>query len=173
MAQPGSVPPPLEPTPFGRPPEARPARSGCGRAALIGCGVVVVLVGIAAIVFMMNYKRYAGGLLSWSFGKLEEQIFAGMAPDVTQEERDRLRAAFRDALAAAQSGQSDPQALSRIQGQVMEVAQRQKGQISREDVRKLTEALEAVAGKGASPPAASEPALEGEPVDGSGTEPPG
>jgi hypothetical protein len=32
---------------------------------------------------------------------------------------------------------------------VMQIAQRGKGQVSREDVRRLTEALEAVAGRGA------------------------
>src|SRR5262245_51172507 len=98
MAQPGNVPPPLEPTPFSRPTEApRPARSGCGRAALIGCGALIVVVGICAIVFFMNAQRFAGKMLTWSFSKLEQQISANMAPDVPQEERERLHTAFRDA----------------------------------------------------------------------------
>jgi hypothetical protein len=166
MAQPGNVPPPLEPSPFGRPAETpRPARSGCGRAALIGCGALLVLLGICAVIFFMNAQRFAGRMLSWSFGKLETQIFANMAPDVPQEERERLRTAFRDALAAASSGKGEPKNLQAIQGEVMQIAQRGKGQVSRADVRRLTEALEAVAGKGASPGGGAEPT-------GRGTEPP-
>jgi hypothetical protein len=165
MAQPGSVPPPpLEPTPFGRPLEPRPARRGCGKPVMIGCGVLLVLLGIAAILLIANARRFSGALLGWSLANLEKQIFAAMPPEVTPEERERLRAAFAAALTTLRSGRFDPQrhpeVLSQVQSEMMQIATSQ-GKITREDVLDLTRALEAIA---AGAPADEQPAGGTEPA---------
>jgi hypothetical protein len=158
MAQPGSVPPPLEPTPFGNAPQPGPARrGGCGKPVMIGCAALLVLLGIAAILVVANARRFSGALLSWSLGNLEKQIFATMPQDVTAEEREHLRTAFGSALAAIRSGRFDPQRLPEVQSEIMQIA-RSQGKITREDVLDLTQALEAIA---ASAPPGEQPAPAG------------
>ena len=131
--------------------------------AMIGCAGLLVLLGICAIVFFLNARRFSGALLSWSLGNLEKQIFATMPQDVTPEERERLRAAFASALATIRSGRFDPQRLPEVQSEIMQIA-RSQGKITREDVLDLTKALEAIAastppGEQPAPGGATEPAL--------------
>ena len=147
MSQPGSVPPPLEPTPFGRPPgQPAPAagRGGCGKPVMFGCAALLVLLGIGAIVFIANAARFSGWLLSWSLGNLEKQVMAGLPQDVTPAERERLRAAFGSALGAIRAGRYDPQRLPGMQSEIMEIA-RNQGKVTRQDVLDLTKALEDIA----------------------------
>jgi hypothetical protein len=183
MTQPGTPPPPFEPTPFG-PPVTSPGlapgkeRSGCGRAALIGCGALVVVCGLVLILVAANAKRAASFMLTWSFNKLEQQISAQMPADVTPAERERLSAAFASAVRAAKEGRVDPARAQTMQGQVLSIARRPKGKITRQDILDLTQSLEGMAqGTPATTPGKEgfgKGAAEGEPVPtevGNPTEP--
>ena len=122
----------------------RPSAGGAARARplLIGCGALLLLLGIAAIVLVAKRAEFVG----WMFQKLEAQILAKLPEDVTPEERQRLDQAFDSAAAAIGSGTADQAEADQLNAVLLELAQGGR-QITREDVLKLTRALEEVAGK--------------------------
>lgn len=164
--------PPPPPAPPGRPFEAVPRRSpkGCGRPLLVGCGVLAVLVGVAAIVFLLK----AQDLLSWTMEKLEEQIVAALPEDVTAEERQRLERGFDAAIAKIRAGEIEPPSLTALQRQLQQAAAKApRKDLTREDVLDLLSALERVGGllpaddePGEPPPAEPAPPAAEEPPSG-------
>jgi hypothetical protein len=132
--------PPPPPSPFNPgQPRSGPSRS---RPLLIGCGVVFVLLGIAAIVLVVKMPA----LVDWVFHRFEQQVLAKLPPDVTPEERQRLDAAFDDAARAIGENKADPGKVQKLNTTLMEMGQSSR-QITREDAMKLLESLEEVAGK--------------------------
>lgn len=144
MSEP-TIPPPSPPA-AGRPftGEPRPVRmSGCGRPALIGCGVVVVLLGVAAIVLVAKAKD----LLAWTMGELQEQVMAALPEDVTAAERSRLDRGFDAALERIYAGEVEPPALYALQRQLMNAAEKSQAKtLTRDDALDLLSALERVGG---------------------------
>lgn len=139
------MPPPPPPAPPGRPFEAapRPSPKGCGRPLLVGCGALAVLVGIAAIVFVLKAKD----LLTWTMEKLEDQVVAALPEDVTAEERSRLARGFDAAIAKIRAGEIEPPSLTALQRQLQQAAEKAPSkQLTREDVLDLLSALERVGG---------------------------
>lgn len=118
------------------------APGGCGRPLLIGCGVLIVLLGIAAAVFVIKAKD----LFGWAMARFEEEVVRMLPDDLTGEERQRLDAAFDAALAAWDAGEADPVALQRLQEELWHTVSRSDGKLTREQVVNLTRALERVAG---------------------------
>jgi hypothetical protein len=115
---------------------------GCGQPLLIGCGILIVLLGIAAAVFVVKAKD----LFGWAMARFEEEVVQMLPDDLPAEERARLNAAFDAALEAWDAGEADPVALQRLQEQLWQTVSRDTGKLSREEVSKLTRALEEVAG---------------------------
>jgi ATP-dependent exoDNAse (exonuclease V) alpha subunit len=109
---------------------------------LIGCGALLLLLGIAAIVLVAKRAEFVG----WMFQKLEAQILAKLPEDVTPEERQQLDRSFDAAAEAIGSGTANQAKADQLNAVLLELAQGGR-QISREDVLKLTHALEEVAGK--------------------------
>jgi hypothetical protein len=109
---------------------------------LIGCGALLVLLGIAAVALVAKRAEFMG----WMFDKLEAQVVAKLPEDVTPEERQRLDQAFDAAADAIGSGKADPAKAEQLNPVLLDVAQGGR-KITREDVLKLTRALEEVAGK--------------------------
>lgn len=142
------TPPPTSASPFnpGRPPSAGGASRT--RPLLIGCGALLVLLGIAAVILVA--KR--ADLVGWLYQKLEAQIVAKLPEDVTSEERQRLGQAFDAAAEAIGSGTPDLAKADQLNSKLLELSQAGR-KITREDVLELTRTLEAVAGK--KPPSAS------------------
>ncbi|HJX28939.1 MAG TPA: hypothetical protein VJ885_13590 [Thermoanaerobaculia bacterium] len=142
MAQPPDQPPysasPFNPTPGGRP----PGRSGCSKPLLIGCGAVLLLLGIGLIAMIYNAPK----IVQWSFKAMEQDILGRLGPDVAPEDRARLVAAFEDARGAVAGNKVDVTKLQPFQNKVMEVAPANK-KLTREEVLELTRALEELAGK--------------------------
>jgi hypothetical protein len=136
-------PPTSPPSPF-NPERTRAAAGGPSRAKplLIGCGVLLVLLGIAAVLLVAKRAQLVG----WMFHKMEAQILAKVPEDVTPAERQRLSRAFDAAEEVMGSGTPDPAKAERLNAVLLELAQGGR-QITREDVLKLTTALEDVAGK--------------------------
>ncbi|HEX6862399.1 MAG TPA: hypothetical protein VF414_06275, partial [Thermoanaerobaculia bacterium] len=105
------------------------------RPLLIGCGALLVLLGIAAVILVA--KR--ADLVGWLYQKLEAQIVAKLPEDVTPEERQRLSRAFDAAAAAIGAGTADQAKADQLNAVLLEFAQGGR-QITREDVLELTRA---------------------------------
>jgi len=163
--------PPESPSPIepGRPftGQPKPAPSGCSRPLLIGCGIVIVLLGIAAIVFIVK----APDLFAWGLGSLREGIVAKLPDDLTDAERARLDRGF-DAVAERVKGGEpvEPPALKALQRQLMSATEKANaGTLTRDDVLDLLSALERVGGllpeeAPARPATPTEPASDPEPA---------
>jgi len=122
----------------------QPAKaSGCGRPALIGCGILVVLLGIAGIVLIAKAKD----LLGWTMRQLQAQVVAQLPDDVTADERARLDRGFKAALEKIGAGEVQPPALAALQRQLMNAAEKSQAKtLTRDDVLDLLSALERVGG---------------------------
>ena len=99
------VPPELTPptTPFADAP-IEPRAGGCSKPALIGCGVVFLLLGIAGLVFVLKAKN----LLVWSLEKVRAGNAANLPADATAADRERFNAAFVAAKARIEEASSTP-----------------------------------------------------------------
>ena len=139
----------LPPAPFEPGVPRNPAGSGCAKVALVGCLGLLIVLGIGLIVMVTQGPK----LFGWLLGYTETQIEARYAPDVTDADRARLRAAFAAASEAVEEGRMDPVAMQTLQRRLMDTVGSQ-GPISREQALALAEALEAV---GASKPPARPP----------------
>jgi hypothetical protein len=133
--------PPL-PEPFAAQP--RPlTRPGCGRAALLGCGVLVVLVGVGAVLLALNANRIS----SWLLHKLETTIAGKLQPEVPPADRARFSAAFAELYRAIEEGKVDPVAVQTLQRELIALSSQIDSGLSREQLQRLTEAVESAAGK--------------------------
>jgi len=134
-------------------PERPPGRSGCSKPLLIGCGAVLLLLGIGLVLMLTNLPK----LVQWSFSMIEQDIMSRLAPDVTPEDRAHLAAAFEDARRAmASMDQEELAKFQALQKKIMEIAPAAR-KLSRNDVQELTRLLEDLAGKKA-PAEATPPA---------------
>lgn len=144
MSAPGPIDqlPPQPSVPFGTAP-TEPAAGGCSRVGLIGCGVVILLLGAAALVFLFK----AGDLFGWALTQFETEITEALPEDCTETERQRLSEAFTAAAEAVRSGDFDPSALQALQSKLRESLLDEDHSLTREQVRELTLILEEVAGQ--------------------------
>jgi hypothetical protein len=142
---------PFAPQPFA-PAPTQPQAGGCSKPLLVGCGVVFLLLGVAAIVFLLQ----ARSLLVWMLGEVRQQVVTNLPADVTAADRDRFERAFAAAVAALEANRADPVGLQRLQGDLLRIVQRPAGKLTREDLLSLTESLEAVGGVAAPEEAPSE-----------------
>lgn len=130
-----------------------------GRVMLLGCGVLLFLLGVAAIVFLLKADDFVG----WVFGSVEETVVERLPPDLPAEERARLDRAFAAATAQIESGEADPAALRRLQGGLTR-AVRSSGDdrpLTREEVAEITATLEEIAGTTPPDPDAPPEAIPG------------
>lgn len=132
------------------------ATTGCGRVGLIGCGVLTLLLGAAAIVFLLK----AEDLFGWAMENFQTQIMQSLPDDLEDEEAARLRHAFDAAVAAVKEGTVNPQALQEMQEELRNSMWEAGETLTHEQVSKLTEALEAVAASDVVPEIDSDPAVD-------------
>jgi hypothetical protein len=155
------TPPTPPPRPFSGEPRDLGSRGGCGRPLLLGCGVLIVLLGIAGIVFVAKAKD----ILAYAMGELQQQVTAALPPEVTTDERTRLARGFDAAMERIAAGKVEPPALYALQRQLMKAAEKAPaGTLTHDDVLDLLSALERVGGLLEAPPAGEEPAPA--PADG-------
>ena len=121
----------------------QPAGGGCGRVGVIGCGVVTLLLGIAAIVFLLK----AGDLFAWAMTQFEVEITKALPEDCTESDRRNLREAFASAGDAVRAGDFDPGALQSLQAKLRESLLDEDSLLTREQVLELTAILRQVAGE--------------------------
>ncbi len=170
-----SLPPsrePAPPPPAGRPftGEPRRAPSGRSRPLLIGCGIVIVLLGIAGIVLVAKAKD----LLAWTMGQIESQVVAALPGDVTPAEKARVQRGFAAALDHIRDGKVDPPALYALRRQLTKAQEKaSQGKLTHDDVLDLLSALERVGGllpaPGSQEPAGPDPPTRAAKPPGSST----
>lgn len=137
-----------------------------GRVMLLGCGVLLFLLGVAAIVFLLKADDFVG----WVFGSVEETVIERLPADLPADERARFDRAFAAATAKIESGEADPQALRSLQGGLAR-AVRGSGDdapLTREEVAEITATFEEIAGTAKdpnAPPTAVPGARSGEDSD--------
>ena len=135
-----------------------PRAGGCSKPALIGCGVVFLLLGVAGLVFVMK----ARDLLIWSLDRTRGGVLANLADEVTPEDRQRFDAAYAAATTRIRDGKIDSSALQGLQGQLMKAIENPREKVSRDKFLALTEALEKVGG--VEPPAPAPEAAQSPPA---------
>jgi hypothetical protein len=135
------TPPPGAPQPFASAP-IEPRAGGCGKPVFIGCGVVLVVLGILGVLFVVKAKD----LLVWSLERAKTGITANLPADVTDADRQRFEAAFAAAASNIRAGKMDPAALQRLQRRLMQAVQKPQGQLTREEFLALTSAFEQLGG---------------------------
>ncbi|MGD2114885.1 MAG: hypothetical protein PVG07_07530 [Acidobacteriota bacterium] len=134
------------PSPFDRPtlePERRRG-PGVGKPLLIGCGVLLLLVLAAGLLFVAYQNQIAG----WLFETLQAQLEPMVPEDLPPDVRERYDRAFDAAITALRSGEYDPSALREAQMELSSVARdlSDESEMSVEDVERLSAALEKLAG---------------------------
>ena len=141
---------PDAPSPF-RPQPAAPAggRGGCSKPVFIGCGALLLVLGICAIVFVVK----APALFQWWLRLVEQKVAAVVPPDVTPDERAALHQGFVDLGGVfAHGGQPDAHYIQSFQAKLLEILGKPKGQVTRQEILDLTRILELTAGKRPPPP---------------------
>ena len=139
---------------------------------LVGCGILTLLLGIAAIALVVKAKD----VLAYAMGQLRAQVVARLPLDLTDAERDHLENAFAETISRIREGKIDPVALQELQKRVVAAAQSGERRISRPDLEELVRALDAFNGAGAKPeePAApAAPEATPPPAGQSAAQPPG
>lgn len=121
---------------------------GCSKPMLIGCGLLLLLLGVGFVVIRID----APAIFRWAFRLWETSLTPRLPADATPAERSRLHQAFEAAGRSIGGDQTDLAALQRVQGQIMALS-RSDAPFTHQEVRELTEALEALARKPAPPPA--------------------
>ncbi len=127
---------PFESTP------TEPIPGGCSRAGVIGCGVVILLLGIASVIFLLK----AGDLFAWAMSRFEIEITRALPEDFSDADRQRLERAFAGASESVRTGEFDPLALQRLQSKLRQSLLDEDQKLTREEALELIEILEEVAG---------------------------
>jgi hypothetical protein len=105
--------------------------------------VLVVLLGVAAIVFVAKAKD----LLAWTMRELHQQVVVALPDDITAAERARLDRGFEASLERIYAGEVEPPALYALQRQLMNAAEKSQAKtLTRDDALDLLSALERVGG---------------------------
>jgi len=133
---------PAAPQPFepGGPPAAG-GGGGCAKPALIGCGVVFLLLGVGAVAFLFKARDF----VVWTLERAKSGIEQNLAPEVTAEDRARFDAAFASAVQAIRGDKLDTAALQTLQTRLLRSVEKAPGtKISRDELLDLTEAFAAL-----------------------------
>lgn len=150
--------PPPQSKPFA--PEMTSGGGGCQKPVLIGCGLLSLLLGIAAVVFVVKAKD----VLAYAMNQLRAEVVAHLPEDAGETERQRLDVAFDAALAHIRGGELDPAALQELQKKLTAAASASAARrLTREELDGLVAALDKFNGGGAKAPvdAAAGPADTG------------
>ena len=104
--------PPL-PEPHAKPfaPEKIAGGGGCQKPLLVGCGLLALLLGIAAVVFVVKAKD----VLAYAINQLRTEVMTHLPEDAPETERQRLETAFDAALTRMRNGELEPASLQELQ----------------------------------------------------------
>jgi hypothetical protein len=127
---------------------------GCSKPLLLGCGALLVLLGIGAVAFVIAAPSLAPRMMRWWFHTLETTLEPRLPADLSPAERQRLHRGFEEAARAAGSGKADLASMRAFQRKMMKLMPVADPQVklSHKDVQDLTESLEALSHGGRNKP---------------------
>lgn len=129
--------PPPQAKPFA--PEKAIGGGGGQKPVLVGCGLLSLLLGIAAVVFVIKAKD----VLAYAMNQLRTEVVAHLPEDAGESERQRLDAAFDAALGRIRGGELDPAALQELQKKLTAAASASATRrLTREELDGLVAALD-------------------------------
>jgi hypothetical protein len=115
---------------------------GCSKPLLIGCGVLLLVLGIGAVVFLVRMPS----IVQWWFQKLEGVLEAHLPTDVTAPEKARYHAAFVSARRSLASGRVDASRMQPFQSRLLSISGSEKA-MTHQQLYDLTVSLEQLAGQ--------------------------
>jgi hypothetical protein len=117
---------------------------GCGAPALVGCALLLFLLSAGSLLFLYQ----ADDMVSWAFDQSKQAILDALPEDLPEGERYRLERAYVEVVAAVLDNRVGPAELGSLQSAIAD-AQRaaSSGELDREGVLDLIEALERAAGR--------------------------
>lgn len=132
---------PPSPEPHARPfaPEKIADGGGCQKPLLVGCGLLALLLGVAAVVFVVKAKD----VLAYAMNQLRTEVVAHLPEDAPESERQRLESSFDLALARIRSGELEPASLQALQQKLTSAASAAASRrLTRDELAGLIAALE-------------------------------
>jgi hypothetical protein len=114
--------------------------------ALIGCGAVALLLAVCFIAVLIYVRQRPDALTDI----VMKQVESHFAADVTADDKRQLQAAYADFRAALREHRVSREPLDRMRTTL--VSSGSQSEVSREQVRSLTELFRRTAGGGAAPP---------------------
>jgi hypothetical protein len=106
---------------------------------LVGCGLLSLLLGIAAVVFVVKAKD----VLAYAMNQLRAEVVAHLPEDSSDADRQRVEDGFDVALARIRSGELDPATLQVLQQKLTAAASAARTRrLSVEELNGLLEALD-------------------------------
>jgi hypothetical protein len=129
--------PPPSAKPFA--PEKMSGGGGCQKPLLVGCGLLSLLLGIAAVVFVVKAKD----VLAYAMNQLRAEVVTHLPEDAGESERQRIEVGFDAALTRIRSGELDPAALQELQKRLTGAASAAASRrLTREELTALLAALD-------------------------------
>ena len=140
-------------SPFNPPPPAAARTGGPGKPLVIGCLILLVLVGAGLIGGLYYVGQHYDQIFAWSLTQIRNGVVTRLPPDLPAEERQRLDAAFAGAQSAAGSIRGNPAAAQKLQTAMLELAGEADGKepLTRKQVEEMTLTLEKIAAIGKAP----------------------
>jgi hypothetical protein len=119
-------------------PGAAPTKQGCARTALIGCGIAAALLLLCVVGFFLYVRRNPGMMTDL----MMKQIESHWGPDVTEQDKADLRAAYAEFRTALNERRVSPEGVQKLQ---FTLSANRSNQINREQVHQLTRDFRAAA----------------------------
>jgi hypothetical protein len=125
-------------------PDAAPIKQGCARTALIGCGIAAALLLLCLVGFFL-YMRRNPGLMT---DLMMRQIESHYGPDVTEQDKADLRAAYAEFRTALNQRRVNREGVQKLQ---FTLSANRSNQINRDQVLQLTRDFRAASNPASNP----------------------
>jgi hypothetical protein len=126
------------------PPDAAPPKQGCARTALIGCGIAAALLLLCLVGFFLYVRRNPGMMTDL----MMKQIESHWGPDVTEQDKADLRAAYAEFRTALNERRVNREGVQKLQ---FTLSANRSNQINREQVQQLARDFRSAARSSPSP----------------------
>jgi hypothetical protein len=140
-------------SPFNPPSPPAVRTGGSGKPLVIGCLILLVLVGVGLIGALYYVGQHYDQLFAWSLARVRDGILPRLPPDLPADARQRLDAAFTGAQSAVGAIRGNPAAAQRLQTAMLELAGQAEGKepLTQKQVEEITVTLEKIAAVGKAP----------------------
>ncbi len=109
-------------------------RSGVLKWGLVGCALLSAVLIVALVVVGMR----ARSILGWALAKVEGQVTAACAPEVSDADKEAFRQAFGRFVESAKEGKTTPEEIRAFQKKTLEALS--DGRVTRDELVALTAA---------------------------------